>query len=193
MKPEIILLGPIGSGKTTIAELISMRTGLPRRSMDELRWKYYDEIGYDRDLAHQKHIEEGFWGLYRYWKPFEAYAVERLLNSFSDCIFDLGGGHSVYEDAGLFQQVRDLLSPYSHVVLLIPSPNKEESIKILHSHNHYDSEGQREVNEHFVRHYSNYDLAKQIVYTKAKEPDQICDEIIKWVMSRDGLYSNPIS
>ena len=49
MKPEIILIGPIGSGKTTVAELLSIKTGLPRRSMDELRWKYYDEIGYDRE------------------------------------------------------------------------------------------------------------------------------------------------
>lgn len=188
MKPEIILIGPIGSGKTTIAEVLSVRTGLPRRSMDQLRWKYYDEIGYDIGLARKKRSEEGFWGLYRYWKPFEAYAVERLLSSFSDCIFDLGGGHSVYEDEALFQQVRELLEPYSHVILLIPSPDQEESIEILHARNHYDSDGQREVNEHFVRHHSNYDHAKQVIYTKDKDPHQISSEIIQWVMSKDGLY-----
>lgn len=188
MKPEIILIGPIGSGKTTVAELLSMRTGLPRRSLDELRWKYYDEIGYDRDLARQKRTEEGFWGLYHYWKPFEAYAVGRLLNSFHQCIFDLGGGHSVYEDDKLFYQVHDLMAPYPHVVLLIPSPDKEESIEILHSRNDYDSDGQREVNEHFVRHHSNYDLAKHIVYTKDQEPGQICHEIFKWAISEDGAH-----
>jgi shikimate kinase len=192
MKPEIILIGPIGSGKTTVAELLSMRTGLPRRSMDELRWKYYEEIGYDHDLARQKHTEEGFWGLYHYWKPFEAHAVERLLGSFRECVFDFGGGHSVYEDDKLFQRVCDLLTPYSHVVLLIPASDKEESIEILHARNDYDSDSQREVNEHFVRHHSNYDLAKHIIYTKDKDPDQICSEIIQWVMSKDGLYSSPI-
>jgi hypothetical protein len=191
MKPEIVLIGPIGSGKTTVAELLSMRTGLPRRSIDELRWYYYDEIGYDRDLARQKRTEEGFWGLYHYWKPFEAYAVGRLLNSFHDCIFDLGGGHSVYEDDKLFRQVQDLLAPYSHVVLLIPSPDKEESIEILHSRNHYDSAGQREVNEHLVRHPSNYELAKQIVYTKDKDPDQICSEIFRWAISKEGFHNRP--
>ena len=192
MKPEIILIGPIGSGKTTVAELLSIKTGLPRRSMDELRWKYYDEIDYDRDLARQKRTEEGFWGLYRYWKPFEAYAVERLLNSYHECIFDLGGGHSVYEDDKLFQQIYDLFSSYPHVVLLIPSPDKEASIRILNSRNDYDSDGQREVNEHFVRHHSNYDLAKDIVYTKDKEPDQICVEIIQWVKSKEGLYNKSV-
>jgi len=192
MKPEIILIGPIGSGKTTVAELLSIKTGLPRRSMDELRWKYYDEIDYDRDLARQKRTDEGFWGLYRYWKPFEAYAVERLLNSYHECIFDLGGGHSVYEDDKLFQQLYDLFSSYPHVVLLIPSPDKEASIRILNSRNDYDSDGQREVNEHFVRHHSNYDLAKHIVYTKDKEPDQICSEILQWVKSKEGLYNKSV-
>ena len=152
MKPEIILIGPISSGKTSVAELLSMRTGLPRRSMAEQRWKYYDEIGYDRDLARQKRTREGFWGLYRYWKPFEAYAVGKLLSSFCDCIFDMGGAHTVYEDDHLFRQVRDLLAPYPHVVLLIPSPDHDESIQILHERNYYDSDGQREVNEHLVRH-----------------------------------------
>lgn len=191
MNQEIILIGPIGSGKTTVAELISMKTGLPRRSLDELRWKYYDEIGYDRDLARQKRTEEGFWGLYRYWKPFEAYAVKRVLESFSNCVFDFGGGHSVYEDEALFAQVRELLVPYPHVVLLVPSPNQEESIQILHAHDYYDSEGQRQVNEHFIRHHSNYDLAKHIVYTKNKKPDQVCDEIVRWAMNTGGIYDRP--
>jgi hypothetical protein len=192
MKPEIILIGPIGSGKTTTAELLSMRTGLPRRSLDELRWKYYDEIGYDRDLARHRRTLDGFWGLYHYWKPFEAYAVERLLNSFHECIFDLGGAHTVYEDGQLFRRVYDLLAPYPHVVLLIPSPDPDEAIEILHAHNHYDSDGQREVNEHLVRHHCNYDLAKHTVYTKNKDADQVCDEVYQWVMSRGGLYTRPI-
>jgi hypothetical protein len=165
-----------------------MRTGLPRRSMDELRWKYYDEMGYDRDLARYKRTQEGFWGLYRYWKPFEAYGVGRLLSSFQECIFDMGGGHTVYEDEHLFQQVRDRLAPYPHVVLLIPSPNHDESIRILHARNYYDSDGQREVNEHLVRHPSNYDLAKRIIYTKNKDPDQVCDEVYQWVMITGGRY-----
>src|SRR5574339_244308 len=135
---EIILIGPIGSGKSTVAELISMKTGLPRRSMDELRWHYYDEIGYDRDFARQKRTAEGFWGLYRYWKPFEIYAVKRILEDFHDCIFDFGGGHSVYEDEAQFAQVQNLLAPYPHVILLIPSSDREESTRILHARNEYD-------------------------------------------------------
>jgi hypothetical protein len=49
--------------------------------MDEYRWGYYKEIGYDEELAKHKRQTEGFWGVYQYWKPFEAYAVERYYQS----------------------------------------------------------------------------------------------------------------
>jgi shikimate kinase len=134
-KFEIVLIGPRGSGKSTIAALLSKKLSLPRRSMDEVRWKYYHEIGYDLDEARHKHNQDGFWGLYRYWKPFEAHAVKRLLQDFRDCVFDLGGGNSVYEDESLFEQVRELLAPYSHVILLLPSPDPDESVQILNTVN----------------------------------------------------------
>jgi len=34
-------------------------------------------------------------------------------------------------------------------------------------------------NEYFVKHPSNYELAKFTVYTKGKTPDETCDEIIR--------------
>lgn len=188
MKSEIILIGPHGSGKSTIAELIYQRTFLPRRSLDELRWKYYAEIGYDRHIARERYVEMGFWGMYHYWKPFEAYAVKRLLEDFRECVFDFGSTHSVYEDGQLFEQVRGLLEPYPHVVLLMPSPDPDESICILDERNNYATDDQREVNEHLVYHHSNYDLAKSIVYTKDRTPSETCDEVLTWVRSHGWVY-----
>jgi len=193
MKSEILLIGPIGSGKTTIAELLYMRTMLPHRSMDLLRWAYFDEIGYDRITAREEYIKGGFWGLYHYWKPFEAYAVKRMLGDYRECVFDFGGSQTVYEDDKLFEQVRDLFAPYPHVVLLMPSPDPVESMQILHARNDYASDEQMLVNEHFVRHHSNYDLAKYIVYTKDKTPEQTCDEVLQWVRSNGWMYEPQFS
>ena len=106
-------------------------------------------------------------------------------------MFDFGGGHSVYEDEAQFTQVRNLLAPYPHVVLVIPSPDVEESVHLLHARNEYESNDQREVNEHLVRHHSNYDLAKHIAYTKDKEPEQACDEILRWAIKTGGIYERP--
>ncbi|HKJ39530.1 MAG TPA: hypothetical protein VJ972_12200 [Anaerolineales bacterium] len=188
MNSEIILIGPIGSGKTTIAELLCTRTMLLHRSMDLLRWKYFEEIGYDRHVASEKFAEGGFWALYHYWKPFEAYAVKRLLEDFTECVFDFGGSQTVYENDDRFEQVCGLLEPYPHIILLMPNPDKDESIRILHARNAYVSDDQWAVNELFIRHHSNYDLAKHIVYTEGKTPEETADEVLQWARSNGWTY-----
>ena len=178
MRSTIVLIGPIGAGKSTVAALLAKKLNLPRRSMDEFHWDYYAEIGYDKEFAKQKLEMEGFWGLYRYWKPFEAYAVERLLSDASRSVIDLGAGHSVYEDDELLHRVQQVLAPFPNVVLLLPSPKVEESLQILNDRTAYVPDGQPNINEHFVRHDSNYKLAKLTVYGNGRTPEEICHEIV---------------
>lgn len=149
--------------------------------MDEYRWNYYKEIGYDEELAKHKREIEGFWGIYQYWKPFEAHAVERFLLEHKDCVIDFGAGHSVYEDDSLFQRVQQALMLYTNIVLLLPSSDLNESVQILNERNEYVPDGNLNINEHFVRHPSNYELANFTVYTKAKTPDETCNEILQLV------------
>jgi shikimate kinase len=182
MISDIILIGPMGAGKSTIGELLANQLGIPQCSMDEHRWHYYQEIGYDEELAKQKRETEGLWGVCQYWKPFEAYAVERLLSEYKNCVIDFGAGHSVYEDISLFQRVQKVLEPYPNVVLLLPSSNLDESLQILNDRNEYLPDGNPNINEHFIRHQSNYVLAKFIVYTKEKTPQETCNEILKLVV-----------
>lgn len=178
MYSNVILIGPIGVGKTTVGELLARQLGIEQISMDELRIQYYNEIGYDENLAKRKREEDGWWSRYWYWKPFEAYAVERILAEHSNCVIDLGAGHSVYEDNYLFQQVQNLLAPYKNVILLLPALDVDESLKILNSRDEATAQ-LADVNEHFLRHPSNRDLAKFVVYTKGKTPQEVCDEIIR--------------
>lgn len=181
MLSDIILIGPIGTGKSTIGSLLAARLGLPQCSMDEYRWGYYREIGYDEGLAKHKRQTEGFWGIYQYWKPFEAYAVERLLSEHQNCVIDFGAGHSVYENSSLFQRVQRVLAAYSRVVLLLPSPDLDESVQILNERNESVPDGSLNINEHFIRHASNYELATFTVYTKARTPEETCNEILQLV------------
>ena len=181
MKKDIILIGPIHVGKSTIGELLSVKLGIPRCSMDGLRFDYYKEIGYDEELANRKSYTEGFWSLYEYWKPFEAYAVERLLSEYSNCVIDFGAGHSVYEDDALFKRVQLVLAPYQNIILLLPSSNPEESIEILNDRDEGLRDMTPNINEHFIKHHSNYDFAKFIVYTKGKTPEETCEEILRLI------------
>ena len=176
---KVILIGPISAGKSTLSKLIAEKLGIPSRHMDQVRVRYYKEIGYDDDLAQQILSKDSFLGLYRYWKPFEAHAVERLLSENEEVVIDFGGGHSVYEDDALFARVQKALAPYPYVILILPSPDKEKSVKILNERTGgVVSEG-FDFHEHFVTHHSNYDLAKHIVYTEGKTPEDTCAEIVE--------------
>lgn len=175
---EIILIGPIGTGKSTLGRLLAEALRLPQCSMDDVRWAYYKEIDYDEAVAKQKHDEGGFWPMYEYWKPFEAYAVERLLAEHHHCVIDFGGGHSVYEDDAMFARIQQVLAPYPNVVLVLPSPDDDESIEILNTREESLREMKPNINAHFIKHHSNRDLAKFVVYTKDKTPAQTRDEIL---------------
>lgn len=176
-RSDIVLIGPAGVGKTTVARLLAARLGLKHRMLDELRWLYYQEIGYDEALAEQIRQEQGFLGLYRYWKPFEAYAVERVLADYSRCIFDFGAGHSVYEDDALFARVRHALAPFRNVAFLLPSPDLDEAVRLLNAQNGGMIDQGVDFNEQFIKHHSNHDLATIVVYTKGKTPEDVAAEL----------------
>lgn len=51
MRSEIVLIGPPFVGKSTTGKLVAQELGIPQVSLDDLRWDYYREIGFDDALA----------------------------------------------------------------------------------------------------------------------------------------------
>jgi adenylate kinase family enzyme len=187
MTSTIILIGPMSAGKSTIAALLAEKLNLPRYEADEFRDAYYREAGYDKAVAAQTaKSEEGMVGLLRYWKPFEVYLVERMLDDYKDCIIDFGAGHTVHDDEALFARVQRALAPYPNVILLLPSPDLDESTEIVNGRFRQllmTEVGEVDprlfaMNEHFVKHPSNHQLAKLVVYTNGKTPEETCAEIM---------------
>lgn len=188
MQSTIILIGPMSAGKSTIAQLLAGKLRIPRYEVDEHRLAYYREIGYDDAQAAQIfHSDEGMVGLMRYWKPFEAHTVERVLADQRGAVIDFGAGHTVYEDEALFERVSRALAPFPNVILLLPSPDLDESVRVVNDRfaallreevGAVDPELLR-VNEHFVRHPSNHRLAKIVIYTNGKTPEETCAEILE--------------
>ena len=180
----ISLIGPLGAGKTTVGQLLAERVGLPFCSIDQVREEYYQKVGYERSLASRIASDRGIRGVLRYSQPFEARMVELVLADHKG-VLDFGASNSVYDDPELLARVETALAPYPNVILLLPSPDMDESLEILKDRlvrmltaagKEYSDE-LFELNETFVRHPSNRWLAKRVVYTRDKTPEQICNEI----------------
>ena len=96
MNPTIILIGPLGVGKSTVGHLLAEKLGLSQCSVDLVRWKYYAEIGFDNALASKlAESDQGIRGQLRYSEPFDVYAIERVLADHGQGVIDFGASNSV--------------------------------------------------------------------------------------------------
>ena len=117
-------------------------------------------------------------------------------------IIDFGASNSVYDDQDLFTRVANALAPYPNVILLLPSPDLDESVEILKKRlarmlteaGIEFTDELFKLNQYFVEHPSNHKLAKLVIYTKQKTPEEICDEIVQKIsvnkIGHSGVKSN---
>jgi shikimate kinase len=183
---DIILIGPIGTGKTTLSRLLAGKLGIPCVSLDERCWDYYREIGIDE--AEDQNGPDGMFA----WR-FNVHAVERLLAEHRNCVLELGAGHSVYRESGALERIKIALAPYPNVFLILPCADHDEASRILEERCQtnpwllsFRAEHGYDPNAHFLTHSSNYTLAKKIVYTQGRTPEQTRDEILALMAVKSG-------
>ena len=177
---RLVLIGPMCSGKSTIAERLSDRLSLRNIPLDLVRWGYYYQIGYDRREEWRRVEAMGWRARFDYWKPFEAYAVEQVLLDYPDTIIDFGAGHSVYEDDVLLARVQTAVKRASYVVYLLPSPDIERSLDILCARAKVPEDERANfvaLNRPFLEHPSNASLATATFYTDGYSVDETCEQI----------------
>lgn len=188
MDTGIVLIGPMCAGKSSTARLLAERLGRQYVELDELRWAYYRELdAYEEVVALLKSGKMGLLEQYDRWKPFEAHAVERVVQDYPNCVLDFGAGHGVYEDEALLARVQHALSTVAHVILLLPAPDMAEATAVVNTR---FAKLLQEVagtvnpealllNEHFVKHPSSRRLATQIVYTGDLLPEAVVEMILQ--------------
>lgn len=185
---SIILIGASKAGKTTISRHLADALNWTPLDLDNLRWGYYAEAGYDAKKAQKIRAEGGLTAIATYWKQFDDHAVNRMLADYPyEHVIAFGAGHSVYDDETQFERVQKALTPFPHVIHLRPSSNHQDSLTILRQRLAKDDPELSEQSvktimafeDYFLRHPSNASLATQTIYNAGKSVEATCQEIIK--------------
>src|SRR5689334_18360416 len=125
--PSIILIGPVRTGKTTLADQVARDLGLPRQSLDDRRWEYYRKAGFDPDHSRALEAEGRLNERRLYWSRHDPHAIRRFLGQFGHGhVLDFGGSHSFHEDDAQLAVVKRIMAPHPCVVLVLPCRDPEE-------------------------------------------------------------------
>ncbi len=178
MRSEIVLIGPVSVGKSTVAKVLGERIGVAVVSMDEVRDDYFRELGYDADFAMRLYELDGAGSVWCYQKAFNPHSVERIVAEHRGCIIDMGGGSTVDEHEDQHARVVAALEPFANVVLLLPHEDDGASLAYLDQRTGWGDKP-RNINRILLQHPANRRLAKHVIYTADRTPDDIAEEIIR--------------
>ena len=180
VKESVIIIGPMGVGKTSVSKILAETLDLEYIDVDELRWDYFNsQPDFDHDMMKKLHQSGDAAGTFQYMKPFEARYVEHIVNAYSSAVLDFGAGYTVYEDDALFLKVKACLAPYRHVVFLRYSPDHQESLNALQVRHAEAPEAlYAMLNQQFINSPCNRILAKLIIDTKNKTIEEVVQEVI---------------
>lgn len=166
---SIILIGPSGAGKSTVAEELRKITYMPRLCLDRI-------ANADRRNGVRKNFNSSDeYNLSLLQKVLDAAEKEGMPG-----IVDFGAGHSVYRSKEIFGKAKKLLSNFDNVVLLLPSEDIEESIKIMAER----STGDYSTNREFLLSPCNKELATMTVYGNNRIPEEIAKDILDRIKNR---------
>lgn len=193
-KYNIILIGPLCSGKTRIANYISKQNQICTTDVDIKKQTYVIAKGYDSNVALQIKVDEGWQSYFDYGKKyFSVNNLKTILDETTCEIIQIGGDLTNFDDYNNFENCKSVLSIYPNVILLLPSEDDEINKTIL-----AERLKKRNINEkpENIQQQLNYNetlilsdqirsLANNIVITENKSDEEIADEVIK-------IYNNSV-
>jgi hypothetical protein len=198
-RQEIIIIGPMAVGKTTLALHLSERLEILNFPIDRLKWYYRFKNEYDIAIGTKILKSEGFRSLLNYGNNyFNLNEIVQILDEFRGGIFDFGASHTYFENKRELEEAKRIFDPFINVILLLPTPNFSTNCFILENRlrkRYEDVEWKKEVlnsyleqNRIFLHSKSYAELAKFTFYTETKSIEDIGKEILEKVSLFQNSY-----
>ena len=168
MNKTIVLTGPIGVGKSTLAKLLGNDLGLEVCTYDKIKDEYRYKIGLSRDKALEINKNEGAYAMIQYMNEYKSQILEPIIRDYPNHIIDLGAGAHSFDEPHQIERARDAFNLVDEVILLIPSKDLEINIKSLPGFKE-----NWEVNTYLIMHPTNKLFSTKTVYTHKKTPEEV--------------------
>lgn len=188
---SIVLIGPTGSGKSSVAVVLAELLGWPVVELDDLREAWYPEFGLNPEDERAARERGGLLELIATWKPYELLSVERVMKEhLTGTVIAFGGGQSVYAKEEDILGVKEALSVAGRVILLLPSDDPDTCLEILRDRMRHEEFVQQQGDpEALVRDFtpilktqiqseSNTRLATELIVTGQSTPEEIARHIL---------------
>lgn len=169
LEGSYLLIGPMGTGKSTIARELARRNDMPKLSLDS-----HDDLPSEWEYASRRRLDT---------EARDAFITASALSSLGQpTVVDFGAGDSVYDDPLIKHEMDMLISRFKNVVLILPAADKASSLAFLNGR--VRERGPHQVgfegdNGRFVYRPNNEALATRTVYTDygKKSAEQVAREI----------------
>jgi len=172
MNKTIVLTGPIGVGKSTLAGLLGAELTWPVCTYDEVKDKYRYKIGLSREKALEINKNEGAYAMIQYMNEYKSQILEPIIRDHPNHIIDLGAGAHSFDEPHQIERAKNAFNLVDDVVLLMPSKDLETNIKSLPGFKE-----DWEVNTYLIMHPTNNMFATKTIYTHGKTPDEVLQEV----------------
>ncbi|MFC8922135.1 shikimate kinase [Cellulosimicrobium sp. NPDC057127] len=189
--PAAVLVGPPAAGKTTIGELAAARLGVPFVDVDEVGDRYYAEVRWSVARLVERVGVVGRLAAEREWEPARAHAVGRVVAEHPGAVVALGAGHTSYTDATHLATVRAVLADVPHVVLVLPSADRDAALDELRRRS-VATKGTDWVRDGhdllaaWLDDPGTRSLATATLVTRGRTPDASAAQFARWVAAPAG-------